>query len=216
MTGADGAFAPGALAALSLIGTAVFAVSGALQALRKEMDIIGVSFIAALTGVGGGTVRDVLLGATPVGWVRDPTDLVVCISCAFAVSLVNKPLTGARQTGLLYADAAGLALFAVLGAAKAAAAGAHPFVCVLFGAMSATFGGIIRDVVCNEEPVLFRKEIYVTAALVGAGIYIGAPKTLKIASVDFGMVAGLAGAFALRIVAIRKGWSLPFPRYGEK
>ncbi len=216
MTGEGPAFAPGALAALSLAGTAVFAVSGALQALRKEMDIVGVTFIAALTGVGGGTVRDVLLGATPVGWVREPADLIVCIMCAFVVSPFNRPLTGARLEGLLYADAAGLSLFAVLGAAKAVAAGAHPFVCVLFGAMSATFGGIIRDVVCNEEPVLFRKEIYVTAALLGSAIYVASPRSATLAGIDIGLACGLVAAFALRIVAIRRGWSLPFPRYGSE
>ncbi len=215
MTPADPEFAAGALAALSLAGTAVFAVSGALQALRKEMDIVGVSFIAALTGVGGGTVRDILLGATPVGWVRQPIDLVVCTVCAFPVCLLNRPLTGARLTGLLYADAAGLALFAVLGAAKADAAGAHPFVSILFGAMSATFGGVIRDVICNEEPVLFRKEIYVTAALLGAAIYIVAPRTAGLAGFEFNMVAGLIAALALRVLAMRRGWSLPFPRYTD-
>lgn len=202
-----------ALGVLALLGTAVFAVSGALQALRQGMDVVGVSFIAAVTGVGGGTVRDVLLGATPVGWVREPTDLIVCVACAVAVSAFNRALTGARLAWLLYADAAGLALFAVLGAAKAADADAHPFVCVLFGAMSATFGGIIRDVICNEEPVLFRKEIYVTAALFGSGVYVATPRGLEIAGVDAGLLIGLAAALALRVLAMRRGWSLPFPRY---
>ncbi|NKB56556.1 MAG: trimeric intracellular cation channel family protein [Alphaproteobacteria bacterium] len=200
------------LAWFALLGTAVFAVSGTLLGLRKSMDIVGVSFIATVTGVGGGTIRDLLLGATPVSWVLNPVDIAICIACAVAVSLFNKQLLGRRMLWLLYADAIGLALFAVLGAAKAEAAGAHPFVAILFGAMSASFGGIIRDIICNEEPVLFRKEIYITAALAGGIVYILIPE-----AAGFGprAVSGLIAALSLRLLAIRYGWSLPFPNYAK-
>jgi len=191
---------------LSVLGTAVFAISGALQALRNEMDVVGVSFIACVTGVGGGTMRDVLLGAAPVSWVKDPTDIIVCIVAAIITVLANKNILGQRLSILLWADAFGLALFATLGAAKAYTYGAHPFTVVLFGAMSATFGGIVRDVICNELPILFHKEIYVTAALIGAACFVLLPvemdQSLKIA-------ISTAIGFAVRACAMIYGWSLP-------
>jgi uncharacterized membrane protein YeiH len=200
------------LAWFAFAGTAVFAVSGALLGLRKSMDAVGVSFIAAVTGVGGGTIRDLLLGATPVSWVLNSIDIVLCIGCAVLVSLFNRRLLGRRMQWLLYADAAGLALFAVLGAAKAEAAGAHPFVAILFGAMSASFGGIIRDIICSETPVLFRKEIYISAALAGGAVYILMPAS---AGFDARAIAGLVVALSLRLFAIRFKWTLPFPNYSK-
>lgn len=197
----------------ALIGTAVFAVSGALLGLRNRMDIVGVSFVATVTGVGGGTLRDLLLGATPVSWVERPMEITICIVCALIVSLFNAKMLGRRMQWLLYADAAGLALFCVLGAAKAEEAGAHAMVAILFGAMSASFGGLLRDVICNEEPIIMRKEIYITAALVGAAAYVLLPSSLGF---DIRAIAGLTVALLLRVSAIHFGWSLPFPRYDEE
>lgn len=194
----------------ALVGTAVFAVSGALQGLRQEMDIVGVSFLAALTGVGGGTVRDVLLGAAPVGWVSDPTDLFICIACAAGISLLNRQLAGKRMDWLVYADAIGMGLFAVLGTAKAMALGASPVLAVLFGAMSATFGGVIRDVVCQVRPLVFHKDIYVSAALLGGGVYVSAGAFF---SADVAALLGLAAAVGMRLAAVQYHWHLPFPRY---
>lgn len=194
----------------ALVGTAVFAVSGALQGLRQEMDIVGVSFLAALTGVGGGTIRDVLLGGAPVSWVSDPTDLFICVACAVAVACLNRRLAGKRMDWLVYADAIGMGLFAVLGAAKAMAMGAGPVLAVLFGAMSATFGGVIRDVVCQVRPLVFHKDIYVSAALLGGIVYISTGAFL---STEAGALTGLVAAVALRIAAVQYHWHLPFPRY---
>ncbi len=199
------------LTIFALVGTGVFAISGALMALRKRMDIVGVTFIAALTGVGGGTVRDLLLGDLPVSWVRDPTNVLICMGCGVVVSLAHRLVIDRPMTGLLYADAAGLALFAVLGAAKAEALDAHPVVAVLFGAMTATFGGLIRDVICGEQPILFRKEIYITAGLAGGGTYILLPAALGF---DVRALTGLGVGLALRLAAIWFKWTLPFPRYG--
>lgn len=190
-----------------IAGTAVFAISGALLALRKSMDIIGVSFIAVITGVGGGTIRDVLLGATPVAWVQNPLDIIICILCAIILSFFNKALAGRRMQWLLYADAAGLALFAVLGAATAETNGAHPLVAILFGAMSASFGGIIRDIICGEPPILFSKELYITPALLGGAIFILLPVSIGF---DIRAMCGLFAALALRILAIKLGWAMPF------
>ncbi|WP_191249609.1 trimeric intracellular cation channel family protein [Kordiimonas sediminis] len=190
---------------LSLLGTAVFAISGALQAMRREMDIVGVAFIACVTGVGGGTMRDLLLGATPVGWVTKPTDIFICIGAAIITVLLSRFLVGKRLSLLIWADAVGLALFAVLGASKAVDYGAHPFIAVLFGAMSATFGGIVRDIICNEIPVLFHKEIYITAALVGAGTFVLMPETLEAST---RILIAVLLAFSVRALAIRYNWSL--------
>jgi uncharacterized membrane protein YeiH len=198
------------LTGFGFLGTAVFAVSGALLGLRKSMDVIGISFVATVTGVGGGTIRDLLLGATPVAWVSNPTDIIICIVCAIFVSLLNSRLDGRRMQWLLYADAAGLALFAVVGAAIAQSAGAHPLVAILFGAMSASFGGIIRDTICGEPPILFSKELYITPALLGAAIFILAPENIGF---DVRAISGFGAALALRLLAIRFGWAMPFPRY---
>jgi len=195
------------------IGTGVFAISGALLGLRKSMDVVGVSFVATVTGVGGGTIRDLLLGATPVGWVENPIDIAICLVCAFIVCALHKMMIGRRMQWLLYADAAGLALFAVLGAAKAEVAGAHPLVAILFGAMSASFGGIIRDIICNEEPILFQKEIYISAALLGGAVYILLPAEIGF---ELRAVAGLSAALGLRLLALRRGWSLRFPNYPDE
>ena len=194
------------------VGTAVFAISGALLALRKSMDIIGVSFIAVITGVGGGTIRDILLGATPVSWVQNPVDIIICIVCAVIISFLNQALAGRRMQWLLYADAAGLALFAVVGAATAETYGAHPLVSILFGAMSASFGGIIRDIICGDPPILFSKELYITPALLGGAIFILLPTS---AGFDLRAIGGLAIALILRLLAIKLQWSMPFPRYKQ-
>ena len=204
---------PDFLSWLAIGGTAVFAASGALLALRKEMDIIGIIFVAMVTGVGGGTIRDLLLGETPVSWVKAPVDIVTCIAAALIVSLLNAKLAGKRMQWLLYADAVGLALFSVLGAHKAELAGAHWLVVALFGAVSASFGGVIRDIICNELPVVFRGGVYVTAALLGALVFIILPDGLGI---EIRSLIAAAAALVLRLVAIRKDWSLPFPRYVRK
>jgi uncharacterized membrane protein YeiH len=190
-------------------GTAVFAASGALMGLRRGMDIVGVSFLATLTGIGGGTLRDVLLGEQ-IEWVDDPGAIVLCVAVSTILSLVNPRLRGRRFQWLLWADAAGLALFAVLGASKALSAEAHPIVAVLLGAMSASFGGVLRDVFCAETPVILSKEIYVTAALAGGTAFVLAAPVL-----GFGIAAlvGFAVGLVLRVLAMRHGWSLPFPRY---
>ena len=108
--------------------------------------------------------------------------------------------------------AIGLALFTILGAAKAEASGAHPLVAVLFGAMSASFGGIIRDIICNETPIIFHKEIYITASLIGGGLFV---LLEPYASFELRAVAGLSGVALLRFLAIHFGWSLKFPKYAE-
>ncbi|GAA5316373.1 MAG: trimeric intracellular cation channel family protein [Candidatus Pelagadaptatus aseana] len=151
---------------LNIIGTIAFAISGSLLAGRKNMDIVGFIFIATVTGVGGGTLRDVILDQ-PVFWVVDPSILYVCALSAiftFWVTLNSKIL----MSTLIWFDAMGLALFTIIGTQKAISVGAPYSVAALMGIMSASFGGIMRDVICNEIPVLLQKEIYITASLIGA------------------------------------------------
>ena len=194
---------------LDWFGTAVFAVTGALVASRKRMDITGFMLLAAATGIGGGSVRDVMLGALPVFWVKQPVYLAICIVVAIA-TFVLAHIPESRQRVLLWLDAAGLALFCVVGAEKALAAGAGGFIAVAMGVVTATLGGVIRDVLGGESPLILRKEIYVTAALAGALVYVGLHALG--APVAAAAAAGFAACFAIRALALRHGWSLPVYR----
>lgn len=194
---------------LDYAGVAVFAATGALSASRKQLDIIGYLFLASVTGIGGGTLRDVVLGATPVFWVVNPTYLLV--SGGVAVLLFfTAHLFDSRYRVLVWLDAIGLSAYCVMGAAKGLAATGSPVVALVTGAITATFGGILRDLLAGEPSVLLRPEIYVTAALVGsfvfvAGTFIGLP--LALAS-----LTGVAAAFIVRGGALYYGWQLPTGR----
>ncbi|MFL5336830.1 MAG: trimeric intracellular cation channel family protein [Geminicoccaceae bacterium] len=194
---------------LDLAGVAVFAVSGALEAARKQLDIVGFLFVAAVTGIGGGTLRDVLLDRGPVFWVHDPVYLWVTSTAAIVTFLIA-PHLERRAIALLWADALGMALFCVLGARTALEGGAGPEVAVLMGTMTATFGGLIRDVVCTETPLLLRREIYATAAASGAAMLVlGHELGMADPFADF---LGMALAFAIRGLALARGLSLPVYR----
>ncbi len=197
------------------IGVAVFALTGALMAARKGMDPFGFALLATLTGVGGGTVRDLLIGIRPVFWVGDPTDVLVCLVVAETVFALGPKNVAALEGGrrgrvLLWADALGLALFAITGTAKALAAGVPALSAIALGTITATFGGIIRDIFAGSTPLVLRQEIYVTAAALGAAVTV----TLQVIGLPpiWGAAAGFAAAFGLRAFAILRGWSLPaFP-----
>jgi len=195
-----------ALRVLDLLGIAVFAASGALVASRKQMDIVGFVLIGVITGFGGGTVRDLLLGRTPIFWLKSPELPAIAAATAILVFFFAHRVES-RFKALLWADAVGLALYAVLGAEIALIAGANPWAAVLLGAVTATAGGIIRDVVCNELPLILRKEIYITAAMAAAAAYV----VLRLAPLprDIALTAGIALGFGLRGVALWRGWSLP-------
>lgn len=194
------------LYSLDLIGVFVFALTGALAASRKQLDIVGFAFLASITGVGGGTLRDVILGATPVFWITQPAPVVLCVATAVFVYFVA-PFVEYRYRLLLWADAIGISGYCVMGAARALDAGASPFGAVVMGVVTATFGGIIRDIVAGEPSVILRREIYVTATVVGA--------TLFVLAILFGVpfwtasVLGALSAFAVRAGALTFGWTLP-------
>lgn len=185
---------------------AVFAISGALVASRKQMDAVGFVLIAVVTGFGGGTLRDLLLGRTPVAWLRAPELVAVAVAAAVLVFFTAHRFQN-RFRALLWADAVGLSLYAVLGAEIALLAGAHAWAAVILGIVTATFGGIARDVICNEIPLILRREIYVTAAAAGAATFI----ILRMEGVwrEPAFLAGALTCFAIRAAAIQRGWSLP-------
>lgn len=191
---------------LDFAGVAVFAATGALAASRKQLDIIGFVFLAAVTGIGGGTLRDLLLGELPVFWVRQPLYVVVAAGVAVLV-FFTAHLVESRYRLLLWLDAVGLSAYAVMGAAKGLAVTASPVVAIVMGVLTATVGGISRDLLAGEPSVLLRPEIYVTAALAGsAGFVLCGALGLPVAA--SAVLAALV-AFAVRGGALRFGWTFP-------
>ena len=194
------------LFAFDLAGVAVFALSGALAAARSRMDPFGFVVVGTVTGVGGGTLRDLVLGEGAVFWVTSPIYLGVAAAAA-GLAWFIAPRLESRMTVLVWADALGLALFSVLGAAKAYGLEAHPAVVVIMGMISATFGGLLRDIICNDVPLVLKKEIYALAALAGAGVYLATE--LWIAPGLPALIAGAIVTFLIRAAAIRLNLSLP-------
>jgi uncharacterized membrane protein YeiH len=194
---------------LDLAGVAVFAASGVLAARDRDLDLIGIIVVAAITAIGGGTLRDLLLDRHPIFWITDPTYLVVITAAALlTVAYVRvRPPPGAT---LLVADALGLGLFALSGAQLAEAAQVPALIVVLLGTMTGVTGGVLRDVITARVPLILQQEIYATAAIVGVAAYLalqalGAPKAIA-------FWAGMAVVVALRLVAIRWGLHLPVVR----
>ncbi len=193
---------------LDLFGTGVFAISGALSAGRKQMDLFGAVVLALVTAVGGGTFRDLVLGRTPVFWVGDATYIVLAVGAgiaAFVMARYARCLIGM----LAVADAVGLATFTVIGTRIAMDQGATPVIAVMMGVMTGVVGGMLRDVLSGEVPLVLRREIYATASLIGALIYV-------LLAQNWGHSPGNVGAAALvtlgiRLVALR--WHLTLPRF---
>ena len=195
------------LTVLDYAAVAVFGASGALAAARRKHDIVTFAFFAAVTGVGGGTLRDLLIDA-PVFWVARPGYLVVCLGAAVAVWLLGRRTW--RMGLLLWLDAVGMAAYCVVGAAKALSLGVHPISAAVMGVLTATFGGIIRDVLAEEPSVLLRRELYVTPALLGAVVFVGLDALgAQLAAAG---AMGFVTAFSVRAGAILFGWQMPsFP-----
>lgn len=193
------------LLALTWLAVAVLAVAGALTASRKQLDPVGFMLVACLCAFGGGTVRDVILNQ-PVFWLTVPEMVALAAGLAIVVFFTAHRIER-RFVALLWADAVGLGLFAVLGAEAAQRAGVDAWVAILMGTITATAGGILRDIVCAEVPLVLRREIYATAAAMGAAVFIlaqgaGAGRTLAVS-------LGIAVGFGARAAAILGGWSLP-------
>ncbi|CAX26097.1 putative membrane protein [Methylorubrum extorquens DM4] len=194
-----------ATATLDWIGVIVFTVTGALAASRKEMDFVGFAVLGTATGIGGGTLRDLLLGL-PVFWTVQPAYLLTCLTVAGLV-FFTAHIPQSRYRYLLWLDALGLALFAVAGTEKALEAGASPVVAIVMGVVTATFGGVIRDLLGGESPVILSREIYASAAGAGAAVFAGL--TLLDAPRECALGTGFAIALLVRAASLHFGLTLP-------
>lgn len=191
---------------LEMLGTAAFAVSGALAASRKNMDIFGFCVLALMPAVGGGTIRDVIIDRVPVFWISDNRYIAVAIIAALIVFFTSyRP--GSRRRILVWMDALGLAVFAALGTEICLEHETGPLVAVMLGVTTAVTGGMIRDVICNEIPLVLSREIYATAAFVAALAYV-VVDSAGLAQ-PFSLVVAIVAGFAVRALGIVYDWSLP-------
>ena len=197
------------LYALDIFGTFVFAVSGAFRAMKHELDLLGVMVLAAATGIGGGIIRDVLLGVVPPPAFRNETYIIVCLAGGIFVFSAAKKIAP-RWDCVMAADAVGLSVFAAIGAAKAANCGLGLVGVVAMAAITATGGGVIRDILVREIPVILKADFYATAALAGGACLVAA-RWAGI-SEKAQLLLGALTALGLRIAAMRYGISLPKAR----
>ncbi len=192
---------------LDLCAVAVCAITATLEAHRRELDLFGVAVIAVIAGIGGGTVRDMLLGRLPVYWVHDPTYVVVGIAAAVATFFLGRKVPLPKNFFLL-PDAIGLALFTVIGTSVAMSLNVPWLIAALMGVITGVFGGVIRDILCNEVPLIFRTDIYATASLIGALLFIALDE-IGIAH-NLALIAAMIATVAIRLAAIR--WHIQLPR----
>ena len=194
------------LFALDLIGTFVFALSGAATGVKNRLDAFGVGVLAFVAGNAGGVTRDLLIGAVPPAAINDWRYVSVSLTAA-AVTFVWYPSVNRLQPIVLLFDAAGLGLFAVAGTQKALAFGINPFVSALLGMLTGIGGGVVRDLLVNEIPVVLRADLYALAALAGAALVVGGHFARWPPAAT--TIGGAILCFAIRLVAIRRGWRLP-------
>ena len=192
---------------LEMLGTAAFAFSGALAASRKRMDIFGFCVLALMPAVGGGTIRDIIIDRVPVFWVSDNRYIAVAIIAALVVFFAPHRKPGGRRQLLVWADALGLSLFAALGTEICLQHDTGPLVAVMLGVTTAVTGGMIRDVICNEIPLILSREIYATAAFAASLAYVLADNLAL--DGNLALTIGVATGFAVRGLAIVYNWSLP-------
>lgn len=191
---------------IEIVGTMVFTISGALAGRDKKLDMFGIAAVGFITAIGGGTVRDLLLGSTPVGWMKAPIYIYMIVSGVIISLLFGRALLKLRRTFFIF-DTIGIAVFTVLGLQKALTLGVHPLIAIMMGMVSAVFGGVIRDIVCNEIPLIFRQEIYALICIAGGGIYIGLDYlgTSQLANV----LITSAFIISIRVLAVKFHWKLP-------
>ncbi|WP_461532376.1 trimeric intracellular cation channel family protein [Sinomicrobium sp.] len=191
---------------IDLLGVVSFAISGVLAALDKKLDIFGVFIIAFVTAVGGGTIRDILLGVEPVTWLQSNVYMYTIIVTVITGLLFRKKLKYLR-TSLFLFDTIGIGLYTLVGVEKGVDAGLSAVMCMTLGTITACFGGVVRDTLCNEIPVIFHREIYATACVSGAAAYF-LLRTLPISD-DVIFLISIAIVIAIRLLAVRFGLALP-------
>lgn len=191
---------------LDIIGTMAFAMSGALTAMHKKLDPFGVFIIAFVTAVGGGTLRDVLIGRTPVGWMLD-LQYVYVIILGFGFAILFRKKFDKLRTSLFLFDTIGLGVFTLIGLEKGISIGLHPVICIAIGTMTACFGGVIRDILCTEIPTIFRREIYATICIFG-GIVFFALRSLELNDDILYLTTSIV-IISVRLMAVKFKWYLP-------
>ncbi|QHL86517.1 trimeric intracellular cation channel family protein [Nibribacter ruber] len=191
--------------AIDILGTFVFAISGTLTAASKKLDPFGASVIAFVTALGGGTLRDVLLDVKPV-WVQDEKLLITVFVSVVVTLLFRSKVEKYRKTMFLF-DSVGIAMFTVLGIEKALRMGVPPTIALVMGVVSAVFGGVVRDILCNDIPLIFRREIYATACLAGGLVFL----IMRLApmSGDLPILVAVSIIITIRVLAVKLKWSFP-------
>ncbi len=191
---------------LEILGTIAFAFSGSLAAFNKKMDIFGVFVVAFVTAMGGGMLRDMLIGNTPVVWMKDLTYIFVIGAGAITALIFRKKLMYLRKSLFLF-DSIGLGIFTIIGIEKGIEAELHPIVCITLGTLTACFGGVVRDILCNDIPVIFRKEIYATICILG-GIVFFFLKEINLTDNLIYLITSLL-IITIRLIVVIKKWRLP-------
>ena len=193
---------------LEISGTIAFAISGSLTAMQKKLDPFGVFIIAFVTAIGGGTLRDVMIGKTPVVWMQDLQHVYLIIFGFFLSIVFRKKLDRLRKSLLLF-DTIGLGVFTLIGIQKGVEVGLDPMICIALGTITACFGGVIRDILCNEIPIIFSKEIYATICIIGGFVYF----TLDWFQIPINIIQLITSILiiTIRLMAIKFNWCLrPF------
>ena len=192
---------------IDILGTVAFAVSGVYAALQKRLDIFGILIIAFITAIGGGTVRDMMIGDLPVSWIRNINYSVIILSTVVVVVIFKDSIFKNFRKTLLVFDSIGLGFFTILGVQKGIAFGLHPAICIALGTVTGCFGGIIRDISLNNIPLIFEKEIYATACILGGTVFVALLHT----GINIDLLEGISIViiFLIRILAVRYDWRLP-------
>jgi len=191
---------------LDLLGTVAFAVSGALVAMNKRLDPFGVFIIAFVTAVGGGTIRDMLTGRLPVGWMNDINYMYTILVSTLIAIIFRKKLRFWSKTFFLF-DTIGIGVFTIIGTEIGVQAGFHPIISIALGTMTACFGGVTRDILCNDIPIIFRKEIYAIACIIGAITFLALQELFE--NTNYMYIGTTLIVIIVRLLAVKFKLSLP-------
>jgi uncharacterized membrane protein YeiH len=191
---------------IDILGTIAFAVSGVFAALDKKLDLFGVIIIAFVTAIGGGTIRDLMIGDLPVSWIRNINYTVVILATTVLVIAFRSYIKNFQKTLLVF-DSIGLGMFTIFGIQKGIVFDLHPFICVALGTVTGCFGGVVRDMLLNNIPIIFRKEIYASACIAGGTVYF----LLRLLGVNESLndTLSILTTFLIRMFAIKYDWRLP-------
>lgn len=198
---------------IDIAGIAAFSIAGAFAAMDKKLDIFGIIIIAFVTALGGGTLRDILIGEVPVNWMQDLSSVWVVLIGATTAMLFTKTIKNYHKVLLLF-DSIGLGFFTVLGIQIAVAHQLHPVVCIMLGTITACFGGVIRDISLNNIPLIFQKEIYATACIVGSIVFF-ALNEMEMSPTAIEVVC-IAVVVFIRLLAVKFNWRLPALKFSEQ